>query len=87
MNITNVTVKQYNGNNERVKAVATIELDGAFVVNSLKIVEGNERLFVSMPSYRLNDGNHMNIAHPINQEAREQIESAVIAAYQEANLK
>ncbi|GBU10653.1 hypothetical protein AwErysi_02690 [Erysipelotrichaceae bacterium] len=83
MNITNVHVKlmQKEG---RVKAIAAVTLDNSFVVHDIRVIEGNEGLFVAMPSRRLQSGEFRDIAHPINAETRKSFEDAILNQYQVA---
>lgn len=69
----------------RLRAFANVTFDDCFVVRGLKIVEGNEGLFVTMPSRRRPDGTYQDVAHPVTNEARNEIESAVLEAYQSQN--
>ena len=63
-------VKVFPVNEERLKAYVTITIDGCFVVRDLKIIKGNDGLFVAMPSKKRKDGQFKDIAHPLNQETR-----------------
>lgn len=74
-------VKIYPVNEERLKAYVTITLDNCFVVRDLKVILGNEGLFVAMPSKKRKDGQFRDIAHPLNQETREIIETAIFREY------
>lgn len=65
----------------RVRAMAAIVIDGSFVVNDLRVVEGPRGLFVSMPSRRRAAGGYYDIAHPITPEAHACIQQAVLDAY------
>jgi len=67
---------------DRLKAFVSITFDNAFVVRGLKVIEGNDGLFVAMPSRRRKDGEFRDIAHPINNETRQMIEDAVFAEYE-----
>jgi stage V sporulation protein G len=67
-----------------MKAVVSITFDDSFVVHDIKVVEGNNGLFVAMPSRKMPDGEYRDIAHPISSDAREVIQSAVLKAYEEA---
>lgn len=80
MNITDVRVKKFNGEN-RLKAIAAITIDDCFVVHELRIIDGKDGLFVAMPSRRMPNGEYKDVAHPINQETRNHIEGVVIEAY------
>lgn len=75
-------VKVFPVNEERLKAYVTITIDNCFVVRDLKIIKGNEGLFVAMPSKKRKDGQFKDIAHPLNQETRAEIENAIFDAYE-----
>lgn len=75
-------VKVFPVNEERLKAYVTITIENCFVVRDLKIIKGNEGLFVAMPSKKRKDGQFKDIAHPLNQETRAVIETAVFEAYE-----
>lgn len=75
-------VKVFPVNEERLKAYVTITIDNCFVVRDLKIIKGNEGLFVAMPSKKRKDGQFKDVAHPLNQETRAEIETAVFDAYE-----
>ena len=75
-------VKVYPVNEAKLKAYATITVNEDFVIRDLKIVMGNTGLFVAMPSKKRKDGTFQDIAHPLNQKTRDQIEEAVFTAYQ-----
>ena len=65
----------------KLKAFANITLDDCFVVRGLKIIEGTNGFFISMPSRKGRDGTYRDIAHPINNETRERIETVIIDEY------
>ena len=72
---------------ERLKAFASITLDNCFVVRGLKIISGTQGYFVSMPSRKRHDGTYQDIAHPINNEMRREIEDRILDAFEkELNL-
>jgi stage V sporulation protein G len=64
-----------------LRAFATVTLDDAFAIHNIKVIEGPNGLFVSMPARRKRDGTFQNIAHPTTREARELLERAVLDAY------
>lgn len=68
----------------KMKAIVSVTLDDMFVIHDVKVVEGQNGLFVAMPSRKTPDGEFRDIAHPINSSAREVIQSAVLQAYSEA---
>ena len=81
MEITDVRVKLVTKDDSRIKAVASITIEGCFVVHDVKIIEGNDGPFVVMPSKKASDGTHKDIAHPINTETRDYIIAKVLEAY------
>ena len=84
MEITEVRVSVRD--EERLKAYVTVTFDNCFVVRHVRIVKTEKGLLVSMPSRKLPDGTHKDIAHPISQEFRKKLEDVILAAY-EAELK
>lgn len=83
INITDIRIRKINYEG-RMKAVVSITFDDSFVVHDVKVVEGNNGLFVAMPSRKMPDGEYRDIAHPISSDAREVIQTAVLKAYEEA---
>ena len=80
MNISDIRIKIVEATG-KLKAVASITLDGCFVVHDIKILEGNRGLFVMMPSRKSADGIYKDVAHPINTETREMLKTVLIKAY------
>ncbi len=66
---------------ERLKGFANVTFDDAFVIRGMKIIQGNNGYFVSMPSRKRPDGTYQDIAHPINSDMRRMIEEKVLEAY------
>lgn len=119
LNITEIRIKLVPGDRDKLRAFASITLDGCLVIRDIKIIDGGDRLFVAMPSRKLCDRcarcggkNHIrarycnecgarlridrgtpdergrprlyaDVTHPIHQESRDQIQNAILAAYQE----
>jgi stage V sporulation protein G len=81
MEITEVRV--FPVDEERLKAYVTITIDDCFVVRDLKVINGNNGLFVAMPSKKRKDGTFRDTAHPVNNETREAIEKKVLTAYEQ----
>ncbi|MDA8194410.1 MAG: septation regulator SpoVG [Thermaerobacter sp.] len=84
MEITDVRLRRMTTDG-KMKAVASVTLDGEFVVHDVKVVEGLKGLFVAMPSRKTPDGEFRDVAHPITQEARERIQKAVLEVFQSAH--
>lgn len=119
LNITEIRIKLVPGQRDKLRGFASVTVESALVIRDIKIIEGNDRLFVAMPSRKLCDrcercgaknyvrarycndcGGRLasdrvgldergrprlysDIAHPIHQPARDQIQSAILAAYAE----
>jgi len=79
MEITEVVIRPVT--DERLKAYVSMTLDNALVIKDIKIVEGQNGLFVSMPSRRRKNGKYQDIAHPINTEFRKQVETRIFDEY------
>ncbi|WP_025725009.1 septation regulator SpoVG [Acholeplasma granularum] len=80
MQVTDVRVRLVDSES-RLKAVATITFESAFVVHDIRVIEGENGIFVAMPSKKMPNGGFRDIAHPIHQEMRKQIEDAIVEAY------
>ena len=81
MNITDVKVFIRESN--QLKAFVNIVIDDAFIIRNIKVIEGNNGLFVAMPSRRVSSGEYRDIAHPINTETRNMVEKIIIDKYKE----
>jgi len=79
MKITEVRVSPRDDG--KLKAFASITLDNCFVVRGLKIIEGQDRLFVAMPSRRRSDGTFQDVCHPITNQFRSDLEQLVLNEY------
>ena len=70
-----------------MKAVVSITIDDEFVVHDIKVIEGEKGLFIAMPSKKATDGEYRDIAHPINQTTRENIQSIILDRYEQALME
>ena len=66
------------------RASASVNINGSFAVRGLKVMEGANGLFVSMPSYRTGNGEYKDICFPCTKEARSQLNEAVLNAYHQS---
>lgn len=83
MQITDVRVRKIT-NEGKMKAIVSVTFDNEFVVHDIKVIDGQNGLFIAMPSRKTPDGEFKDIAHPINTETREKIQSAILAEYENA---
>ena len=83
MTITDVRVRKI-ASEGKMKAIVSMTFDNEFVVHDIKVIEGQNGLFIAMPSRKTPDGEFKDIAHPINTETRERIQGAILEAYEKA---
>jgi len=81
MEVTDVRLRRVNTEG-RMRAIASITIDNEFVVHDIRVIDGNNGMFVAMPSKRTPDGEFRDIAHPISSATREKIQMAVLAEYE-----
>lgn len=81
MEVTDVRLRRVDTDG-RMRAIASITIDNEFVVHDIRVIDGNDGLFVAMPSKRTPDGEFRDVAHPINSNARMKIQEAILEAYQ-----
>ena len=79
MRITEININLRD--EDKLKAFVNITFDDVFVVRGLKVIEGGQGLFVCMPSRKLPDGTYKDIAHPIDNEFRSEIENRILEVY------
>ena len=84
MEITSVKIRKVEKEGSRMKGIASILLDDSFAVHDIRIIEGDNGLFIAMPSRKTATGGYRDIAHPINPEVRSMFEEAILKAYEEA---
>lgn len=86
MNITDVRIRKLKDDG-KMKAVVSVTFDEAFVVHDIKIIEGQNGLFVAMPSRKVGEADYRDIAHPINSTMRSEIQSVIFEAYERAKTE
>jgi len=82
LNITDVRIRRITKEG-RLRAIAAITIDDAFVVHDIKVIEGDDHLYIAMPSRQSPDGIFRDIAHPINAKVREDVQEIVLKRYKE----
>lgn len=80
MEITSVEVHKKN-DETRMKGIASVVIDGCFKVRDIRIIDGNDGLFIAMPSRKNASGEYHDVAHPLNAETRKLFHDAIIEAY------
>ena len=84
MEITSVTVRKEEKENSRMRGKASVLIDDCFAIHYIRIIEGNDGLFIAMPSRQKANGEYRDIAHPINQETRKMFQDKILEAYKNA---
>ncbi len=79
MEVTDVRV--FPVDEEKLRAFVSIIFDDCFVVSDIKIINGTNGLFISMPSKKRKNGTFRDIAHPLNNETRRMIEEKILERY------
>lgn len=83
MKITDVRLRKISEEG-KMKAIVSVTFDEEFVVHDIKIIEGQNGLFVAMPSRKMADGEFRDIAHPINAETRQKMQDAIFKEYEKS---
>lgn len=86
MQITDVRVRKLSEEG-KMRGIVSVTFDNAFVVHDIKIIEGQNGLFIAMPSRKVSEGEFRDIAHPINADMRFELQNEIIKAYEEAKEK
>ena len=81
MQINDVRIRKISAEG-KMKAIVSVTFDNEFVVHDIKVIEGQNGLFISMPSRKTPDGEFKDIAHPINTSTRERIQEAILTEYE-----
>jgi hypothetical protein cdivTM_09361 len=88
MKVTDIRIRigRQTENIERLKAYADITFDESFVVHGLKIIDGQNGLFVAMPSRRMPNGEFKDIVHPIKPELRAEITKVILEKFEQEKV-
>lgn len=86
MNITDVRIRKVNQDG-KMKAIVSVTFDNEFVIHDIKVIEGENGLFIAMPSRKNNLGEFRDVAHPINSSARDMLQKCILEKYSQALLE
>ncbi len=81
MQVTDVRIRKVTAEG-KMKAIVSVTFDEEFVVHDIKIIEGQNGLFIAMPSRKMGEGDFRDIAHPINSVTRTKIQDAIFSEYE-----
>lgn len=81
MKITSVNVRKIEREGSRMRGIASVLIDDMFTIKDIRIIDGDNGLFIAMPSKKTATGGYRDIANPINKECRTMFEEAILGAY------
>ena len=82
--ITDIRINLVKGD-DKLQAYATIIINDSFLVSDLRVIESDDGFFVAMPSRRKRDGSFKDIAYPLNNDLRIDIEKQVLVAFEKSS--
>lgn len=88
-----VSVVPFEKEGSNIRGLARVYFDDCFVVSNINILQGKEKVFVAMPSYKTKqvDENgksiYQDICYPVTKEFREKLYGDIEKAYEEAKVK
>jgi stage V sporulation protein G len=85
MEITSVKIRKFEREGSRMKGFASVVVDNAIAIHDIRIIEGDNGLFIAMPSRKTPTGEYKDTVHPINQEVRTMFEKEILDAYDKAD--
>ena len=85
MEITSVKIRKFEREGSRMKGFASVVVDNAIAIHDIRIIEGDNWLFIAMPSRKTPTGEYKDTVHPINQEVRTMFEKEILDAYDKAD--
>jgi len=80
MDITDIRIRKVNADG-KLKAYVTVTFDDSFVVHNVKIIEGENGVFIAMPSRKTKSGEYKDVAHPINTSFRTRLQDRILEEY------
>lgn len=86
MEITDIRIRRIDQEG-KMRAVVSVTFDNCFVVHDIKVIEGEDKLFIAMPSRKTPDNEYKDIAHPINTEMRQLLQMSIIDKYNSAVIQ
>ena len=81
MEITDIRIRRMNSDG-KMKAVLSVTFDDALVIHDIKVIEGQEKMFIAMPSRKTPEGEFKDIAHPINAQMRDLLQKSIIEKFE-----
>ncbi|MDE7383243.1 MAG: septation regulator SpoVG [Treponemataceae bacterium] len=86
MQITELRIRKVEDEG-KLRAYVTVTFDSCFVVHNVKIIEGQNGLFIAMPSRKTANGEYKDVAHPISPEFRNELQTKIIEEYKAGHVE
>ena len=86
MQITELRIRKVE-NEGKLRAYVTVTFDNCFVVHNVKIIEGQNGLFIAMPSRKTANGEYKDVAHPISPEFRTDLQNKIFSEYNAGHVE
>ena len=67
---------------DSLRALATVKVHDAIYLTGLRVIEGKNGLFLSMPNRKTKDGEYQDVYFPANKATRDELQRLVLEAYQ-----
>ena len=78
MKVTDVKVYPVKAKGIKIKAICHVTFDEEFVVKGIKLIKGDNGLFISMPNSKSTNGEYFDICFPLSASFRKEIQDAII---------
>jgi stage V sporulation protein G len=87
MEITSVKIRKFEREGSRMKGFASVVVDNAIAIHDIRIIEGDNGLFIAMPSRKTSGGEYKDVAHPISLEFRTELQDKILAEYEAGHIE
>lgn len=87
MKITSVSVRKITKENSRLRGIASVLIDDAFAIHDIRIIEGDNGLFIAMPSRKTATGEYKDVCHPINPDVRTEFTDAILEEFNKVEVE
>lgn len=85
-----VTVTPFEREGSNIRGLARIYFDDSFIVNNVSILQGKDKVFVAMPSYKTKQTDeqgkavYQDVCYPVTKEFREKLYAEIVSQYEKA---
>lgn len=85
-----VTVTPFGREGSNIRGLARIYFDDSFIVNNVSILQGKDKVFVAMPSYKTKQTDeqgkavYQDVCYPVTKEFREKLYAEIVSQYEKA---